>query len=370
MTTAEQQGAPKKVVEEQLYPILASAVQNKASDLHLKIGKPPILRINGELRELGSPPLTTSALWAMVKWLCSASGQPEPTNQDKQLDFSLQITGTGRFRCHLYRQRGDWAAAIRIVPENIPSPKDLRLPAVVNQMVGYERGIILVSGATGMGKSTTIAALLAEMSAKRSLHILTIEDPIEFVIPDGRSTITQRSIGIDVNSFEDALEAAFREDPDVLFIGELRSAHAVEVALQAGESGHLCISTIHTRDVTSTVSRIAAMVKDEMRATVLARLSEALKAVISQRLIPLSGRGGRILAAEVMVVTPTLRQAIRDPDKHKTIASLIAKESTGTNSQTFDQHLLTLVRNKLITVETAEAAATSPTDFLRALRLG
>jgi len=286
------------------------------------------------------------------------------------VDFALHVEKTGRFRCHIYRQQGNWAAVLRIIPERVPDPKTLRLPPVIKQIADLTRGIVLVSGATGMGKSTTVASILTEMAANRSLHIVTIEDPIEFIIPDGKSVVSQRSVGVDVESFDDALRASFREDLDVLFIGELRSPLAVEVALQAGESGHLCISTIHTADAMSTIARVASMIPEDHKRNVLGRLSESLQAVICQRLVPMAGRTSRILVNEVLVTTPTLRQAIRDPAEHKSITQTVAREATGSNNQTFDQHLLTLVRNKLITLEIAEAAATCKADFQRALRLG
>ncbi len=352
-----------------VFNILSAAVQNRASDVHLKLETPPVLRIDGVLRAMNTPPLDVDHMNDVARALCAAAWLSEPTEGQKQLDFSLHIQGTGRFRCHLYRQRGAWSAAIRVIPEKVPTPKALRLPPVVKQIIEFDRGIVLVSGATGMGKSSTIASILAEMSQKRNLHILTIEDPIEFAIPQGLSIVSQRGIGPDVNSFDEALHASFREDPDVLFIGELRSPNAVDVALQAGESGHLCLSTIHTADATSTVQRIATMVPDDQRRNVLTRMAESLKAIISQRLIPMEGRPGRILATEVMVSSPSIKQAIRDPDKHKTITQLIAREATGTNNQSFDQHLITLVRNKLISEKTAESAASSPSDLLRSLRL-
>ncbi len=358
------------VVNDQIFPILASAVKNRASDIHIKCQKPPILRIDGQLVELNTPPFSQAMMEHTVQLLCALAGLKQPGKQDCQLDFSFHMDGTGRFRCHLFRQQGNWAAVLRVISEKIPEPKNLRLPPVINQLIELERGIVLVSGATGMGKSTTVASLLSEMSKRRSIHIVTIEDPVEFIIPSGRSTISQRSVGVDVESFDEALEASFREDLDVLFIGELRSRRAVEVALQAGESGHLCVSTIHTADVATTVSRISNLLPEEMRKTVLGRLADVLKVVISQRLVPLTGRAGRILVAEVMVTSPSLKEAIRDPQKHKTIAALIARESTGSNNQTFDQQLINLVRNKLISVQTAEAAATSQADLQRALRMG
>lgn len=361
---------PKQAITPELAAILASALQNKASDIHIKAGKPPIFRIDGFLRELDLPPLTEAVVLRDLSSLCeSAQGEPLPEDLF-QIDFPFHLEGTGRFRCHLFRQRGTWAGMLRVIPEVIPSFEDLRLPTVVKSINDIDRGIILVTGATGMGKSTTSASILAAMGATKSVHILTIENPIEFIIPEKRASVSQRNVGVDVENYEDALEAAFREDPDVLFIDELRSQRAVEVALHAGESGHLCISTIHTTDVLSTVSRIGAMVPDDFRKNVLGRLADSLRMIISQRLIPMAGRTGRILSAEVAVMTPSLREAVRDPQKHKSIPSIIAREGTGSHCQTFDQHLLVLVRNKLITVDTAKAAASSPADLIRSLRLG
>jgi len=350
--------------------ILASAVQNRASDIHLKAGAPPILRIDGSLRPLNTPPLDGEHMREVVRTLTAAALLPEPREDRKQLDFALHVEGTGRFRSHLYRQQGSWAAVLRVIPENVPEPKSLRLPPVIKQISGLSRGIVLVSGATGMGKSTTVASILSSMAVNRKLHIVTIEDPIEFMIPDGKSVVSQRSVGVDVESFDDALHASFREDLDVLFIGELRSTLAVEVALQAGESGHLCFGTIHTSDAASTIKRIASMVPEDQKNNVLGRLSESLQAVICQRLVPMAGRTSRILVAEVLAMTPTLKQAIRNPAEHKSINQIIAREATGSNNQTFDQHLLTLVRNKLVSLEVAETFASCRADFMRALRLG
>lgn len=361
---------PQPAITTELAAILASAIQNKASDIHLKAGKPPIFRIDGLLRELDLPPMTESTVMKDLSSLCESAQREPLTEEIRQMDFPFHLEGTGRFRCHLFRQRGTWAGMLRVIPEEIPSYEDLRLPTVVKSINDLDRGIILVTGATGMGKSTTCAAIMAAMSATKNVHILTIENPIEFIIPEERASVSQRNVGVDVDSYEDALEAAFREDPDVLFIDELRSQRSVEVALHAGESGHLCLSTIHTTDVMSTVSRIGSMVPDDFRKNVLGRLADSLRMIISQRLIPLAGRTGRILTAEVAVMTPSLREAVRDSQKHKTIPSLIAREGTGSHCQTFDQHLLVLVRNKLITIDTAKAAASSPADLIRSLRLG
>lgn len=362
--------SPKPDVTAELKAVMASAIQNKASDIHLKAGKPPIFRIDGLLRELDLPPLTEADVTKDLASLCEAAQTDSLSEDVRQMDFPFHLEGTGRFRCHLFRQRSTWAGMLRVIPEAIPSFEDLRLPTVVKIINDLDRGIILVTGATGMGKSTTCGSILAAMAATRSVHVLTIENPIEFIIPEERASVSQRNVGVDVDNYEDALEAAFREDPDVLFIDELRSQRAVEVALHAGESGHLCISTIHTTDVLGTISRIGAMVPDDFRKNVLGRLADSLRMVISQRLVPVSGRSGRILAAEVAVMTPSLREAVRDPGKHKNIPAIIAREGTGSHCQTFDQHLIVLVRNKLITIDTAKAAASSPADLIRALRLG
>jgi twitching motility protein PilT len=354
----------------ELKAVMASAVQNRASDIHIKAGKPPMLRIDGSLRELDVPPLDFHTVHQDLSSLCISAGFGELPAKETQIDFPFHLIGTGRFRCHLFRQRGGWAGLLRVIPEDIPGFDDLRLPTVVKTINDIDRGIVLVTGATGMGKSTTCASILAEMAETKPLHILTIEDPIEFIIPETRASVSQRNVGIDVGSYREALESAFREDPDVLFIDELRTQQAVEVALHAGESGHLCMSTIHTTDVVGTIRRIGSMVPDDFRKNVLGRLAESLRIIISQRLVPMAGRAGRILVAEVMVTTPSIKEAIRDPSKHKTIPALINREGSGSHCQAFDQHLLVLLRNKLITLDTAKAAASSPSDLVRALRLG
>jgi twitching motility protein PilT len=364
------EGKGPEGVSASLQAVLAAAMRNRASDVHLKEGKSPILRIDGVLRELDVPAYTRDSLYQDLAALCQ-SARVDVLPPDKwHMDFPFHLPGTGRFRCHVFRQRGAWAGMMRVIPEIIPSFEDLRLPTVAKTLVEMDRGIVLVTGATGMGKSTTVASILAAIAAARSVHILCIEDPIEFMIPEVRASVSQRNVGIDVDSYDNALEAAFREDPDILFLDELRTQKAVEVALHIGESGHLCVSTIHTADVLATITRISAMVPDEYRRSILGRLADSLKAVISQRLVPLAGRPGRILAAEVMVATPSVREVIRDVQKHKTLPATLAREGAGSHCQTFDQHLLVLVRNNLISLDTAKAAATNPSDLVRNLRLG
>jgi twitching motility protein PilT len=351
------------------FAIMGSAVRNNASDIHIKVGKPPILRLDGLLRELNLPPLEEARVTKELATLCIAAGVEPLPEQASQLDFSHHEEGLGRFRCHLYRQQGSWAATLRVIPEAVPSFVDLRLPPIATSITELDRGIVLITGATGQGKSTTAASILASMAKSRSIHILTIENPIEFVLPGEVASVSQRAVGIDVESYEQALEAAFREDPDVLFIDELRSVKALEVALHAGESGHLCISTIHTADALSTISRIGSMVAEDLRRSILARLADSLRVVVSQRLVPLATPPGRVLAAEVMVATATVRDVIRDPGKHKSLPSVISREGPASNAQTFDQALMALVRANLISLDSARGAASSPDDLTRAMRL-
>lgn len=349
-----------------VFAILAAAAQNRASDIHLKIGVPPMLRIDGTLRPLDAPPLDPDQMREVVKALTAAARVPEPGEGAQQNDFALQVEGTGRFRTHLYRQRGSWAAALRVIPETVPEPDALRLPPVVNEIAALSRGLVLFGGAAGMGKSTTVASLLTTMAAKRNLHIVTIEDPIEFVIPDGKSVVSQRAVGVDAATYDEALSASFREDLDLLFIGELRTAWAVEVALQTGELGHLCFGAVGAPDVASTLARIANMIPAEQKNAMLARLAENLQAVICQRLVPMAGRASRILVAEVLSITPSLKQAIRNPAEHKSIDQMIAREAMGSSNRTFDQHLRALVREELVLAEVAEAAAAGRDDLMRA----
>lgn len=344
--------------------ILTAAVKNRASDVHVRAGQPPMLRIDGQLVPLNMGALTHQDAEIFVAYLANAGRVPEAIKL-KQADFAILAPGLCRFRCHLYRQLGSAAAVIRVVPLEIPGFAELNLPDMLAGIVAAERGLILVTGATGNGKTTTIASMLAYAAKHARKHILTIEDPVEFIIPPGESTVSQREVGRDAESYTDALEAALREDPDIMFVGEMRDRRTVEVALQAAESGHLVMSTIHTSDSSRTVERIAAFfeTQDEQMSARL-RFAEHFHAVVSQRLLPRAGGQGRVLASEVMLASSTIREQIRDVQKAKTLWQTLER-SNNEGMRTFDQHLKQMMQQGLITMETAQAHATRVSDFIR-----
>ncbi len=344
--------------------ILTAAVKNRASDVHVRAGQPPMLRIDGQLVPLNMGALTHQDAEVFVAYLANAGRVPEAIRL-KQADFAILAPGLCRFRCHLYRQLGSAAAVIRVVPLEIPGFAELNLPDMLAGIVAAERGLILVTGATGNGKTTTIASMLAYAAKHARKHILTIEDPVEFIIPPGESTVSQREVGRDAESYTDALEAALREDPDIMFIGEMRDRRTVEVALQAAESGHLVMSTIHTSDSVRTVERIAAFfeTQDEQMSARL-RFAEHFHAVVSQRLLPRAGGQGRVLASEVMLASSTIREQVRDVQKSKTLWQTLER-SNNEGMRTFDQHLKQMMQQGLITMETAQAHATRVSDFIR-----
>lgn len=344
--------------------ILTAAVKNRASDVHVRAGQPPMLRIDGQLVPLNMGALTHQDAEVFVAYLANAGRVPEAIKL-KQADFAILAPGLCRFRCHLYRQLGSAAAVIRVVPLEIPGFAELNLPDMLAGIVAAERGLILVTGATGNGKTTTIASMLAYAAKHARKHILTIEDPVEFIIPPGESTVSQREVGRDAESYTDALEAALREDPDIMFVGEMRDRRTVEVALQAAESGHLVMSTIHTSDSARTVERIAAFfeTQDEQMSARL-RFAEHFHAVVSQRLLPRAGGQGRVLASEVMLASSTIREQIRDVQKSKTLWQTLER-SNNEGMRTFDQHLKQMMQQGLITMDTAQAHATRVSDFIR-----
>ncbi len=354
--------------------VLRKAVELGASDVHITAGNPYRVRINGQIRALqGTPPLTPADTEAIARRILVASKRTTLADVDshvrelRDLDCSYGLAGAGRFRVNICSQRGSIALVLRNIPMRIPGFEELGLPAVLNQIAGAERGLILVTGVTGSGKSTTMAAMLDLINRSRNVKIVTIEDPIEYLHKDGRSTVLQREVGSDTESFAKAMRAALRQDPDVVMVGEMRDRETIDIALKAAETGHVVLSTLHTSDVVKTIQRvIGAYDLSEMAAARL-RLAENLQAVIAQRLIPRADGAGRLPAVEVMRTTLAIRESIISPDKTDLLRDLIEKGTDQYGMQTFDQHLRHLYHGQLISYETARAAATSPADFERNL---
>ena len=281
-----------------------------------------------------------------------------------EVDMGYGVPGLGRFRVNIFQQRGSVGMVIRAIPFNIRSIDELHLPAVLKKITAYERGLILVTGITGSGKSTTLASMIDYINQHRTAHILTIEDPIEYLIRDRRCLVNQRELGLDTPSFATALRQALRQDPDVILIGEMRDTETIKTAILAAETGHLVFSTLHTADATETINRILAAFEPHEQMQLRLQLTGVLKAVVSQRLLPRADGKGVVPACEVMIVTPRVKDMIADPEKTRNIPKAIEEGVTSFETQSFDQSLMALLRSGLIKLEEAKAAATNPEDFI------
>ncbi|HEY4217365.1 MAG TPA: PilT/PilU family type 4a pilus ATPase [Gemmatimonadaceae bacterium] len=349
--------------------IIKAAVDRGASDLHMKAGDVFRARINGELVALTKQALTPEQTRAIALHLMS--NDDDKARLDKILDYdcSWAAAGIGRFRVNIMKQRGSFSIIMRVIPWEVPTFEKLGLPSVLAQVAQAERGMILVTGVTGSGKSSTMAALINYINERESRHILTLENPIEFLHKDRASSVTQREIGSDTLDFKMGLRAALRQDPDVIMIGEMRDAETVDTAIKAAETGHLLMSTLHTPDAQSTIMRIMAMFAPEEQDVIRIRLAESLHAVISQRLLPKRTGKGRAVAAEIMIVTPTIKDVILEGTRIGEIRDYIAEGREQYGMQTFDQCLTDLVQSGEVTFETAKAAASNPSDFELKMRM-
>jgi twitching motility protein PilT len=348
--------------------ILKAAVDRGASDVHIKAGDVVRARIDGRLVALTKQALTAEQTRAIALHLLTSDADRATIDTLRDHDTSWAAPEVGRFRVNIMRQRATHSVVMRVIPETVPTFESLKLPAVLNRLAHTERGMVLVTGVTGSGKSSTMAALVHAINASYEKHILTLENPIEFMHSDIKSSVTQREVGIDTDSFRMGLRAALRQDPDVILIGEMRDTETIDTAMKAAETGHLLISTLHTPDAQSTIMRIVAMFPPDEQAVVRLRLSETLAAVVSQRLMPRADGAGRAVAAEVMVVTPTIRDLIAE-NRVTEIRDYIA-DGGQYGMQTFDQHLTELVTSGEVAFEVALAAATRPADFELGFRMG
>ena len=346
--------------------ILSAAVDRGASDVHLKTGRPPIVRFDGELEPLpGFSPLGALELGEVVNHIgASAPSRLELFERTGELDTAYQPFGLPRFRVNAFRQRGEISLAFRVIPHTVPGFKSLRLPPGVETLSDEHRGLILVTGATGVGKTTTLAAMVDHINRTRRQHVVTIEDPIEFLHDDELSIVNQREVGIDTESFEEGLRRVLRQDPDVILIGELRDRESAETALQAAESGHLVLSTMHTVDAAETLGRLVEFFPAEKQPQVRSILAGVLKGVISQRLLPRAD-GGRIAAVEVMVANSRIQELIRE-NKPELVPEAIA-EGAFFQMQTLTKALIDIVVSGDVDQETAAAAAPNRHDFMIAL---
>ncbi|RMH71678.1 MAG: type IV pilus twitching motility protein PilT [Gemmatimonadetes bacterium] len=336
------------------------------SDLHFKVGSPPLLRINGELRPAKFQKLTPQNTRDIALSLVNENVR-EKFDELRDFDTAYSVPGVARFRVNLFRQRGTLGVVLRKIPLEVPTLDKLGMPETIKKLAMEERGMVLVTGVTGSGKSSTLAGMINHINQHKRVHILTIEDPIEFLYSDNMAAINQREVGLDTESFATSLRAALRQDPDVILVGEMRDVETISIAIKAAETGHLVFSTLHTLDATETVNRIIDSFPPHQQGQIRYQLASTLKGVISQRLLPRSDGRGRIAAVEVMVCTELIKEYIIDPDKTMKIKDAIENGKMQYGMQSFDQHLTELYRNNDITLETAVAAAASPADFQRAL---
>lgn len=347
-------------------PLLHALMQTGGSDLHVKVGSAPRVRVDGRLRKLQVPPLTAEDTMFMLGEVLPANLGPtfEATHE---ADFAYQLEGVGRFRANAYQARGTVSMVFRRVAESAMTLEDLGMPAVIGELALEPRGLVLVTGPTGSGKTTTLSAMVDMINESREVNIVTIEDPIEVLHTDKKSIISQREVRHDTADFNTALRAAMRQDPDVILVGEMRDAETVRAALQAGETGHMVLSTLHTIDAEETINRIVDFFPSHEQIQIRMALAQSLRGIVSQRLVTRKGSKGRVAVAEVMINTGRTAEAIVSPGDYPPITDLIA-EGQYYNMQTFDQHLFTLVSEGMVDYETAITASTSPQDLTIALR--
>ncbi len=353
--------------QEQFIRYLQGAVQLKASDVHIKVGSPIMYRINKSLRPVRDEPLKPKDTHDICQFILKTKARIAELDEMLDYDTSYSLPGQCRFRCNIFRQRGSLSLVLRMIPDDIPSFEDLLLPPQVMDLANYPRGLVLVTGAAGTGKSSTLAAIINHINENRAAHIVTIEDPVEFLHKDNRASISQREVGSDTNDFNKALRAALRQDPDVILVGEMRDLETIDIALKASETGHMVYSTVHTPDAAKTVGRLIAVFPPDEQEMVRIRLAENLRATMSQRLLPRSDGDGMVVAFELMKMTGSMEEAIKDPVKTATLKDIIEKSREQYGMLSFDQCLTDLYKGELITFEVAKRAATSPGDFERAL---
>jgi twitching motility protein PilT len=343
--------------------LLKVAVDKGASDLHLKVGSYPMVRVHGRLtRVTEEKRLDHEDLVEMAASIMSAT-QRQRFKDAQEIDLAYSVPGLGRFRCNVFQQRGTIGMVLRVIPFKVKSIDELGLPAVLKRIAEEERGLVLVTGTTGSGKSTTLAGMIDHINNTRSSHVITIEDPIEYLHKDSEAIITQREIGVDTRSFAYALRSALRQDPDVVLVGEMRDMETIETALHAAETGHLVFSTLHTLDATETINRIISVFPPHQQKQVRLQLAVVLKAAVAMRLIPRADGNGRAPALEVLVATPFIKDCIIDKEKTHLIQGAIAQGTSQYGMQTFDQSIFNLYSQDIITYDEALRWASNVDEF-------
>jgi len=345
-----------------LKQMLVEMLNRKASDLHVRVGIRPHLRVNGKLEQIASDPLSIENMDQIVSQVLSEK-QQERFHRKNEMDLALSVAKLGRFRINLFRQRGTVGIAIRSVNTVVPSFEELSLPPVVKKLAYEHRGLVIITGTTGSGKSTTLAGMIEEMNAKRAVNVLTVEDPIEYIYRDKSSIISQREVGGDTETFASALRHAFRQDPDIILIGEVRDLETMSIALTAADTGHLVLTTLHTLNVVETITRIISFFPPHQHQQIRLLLGGTLRAIICQRLLTRSDMPGRVPALEILINSGAIRECIMDSEKTVDIPELLESGGVQYGTQTFDQSIMKLYKQGTISFEEAMANATNPDDL-------
>ena len=351
------------------HSLLQLAVKRQASDVHFEVGYPPTYRVFGELLAAKYPPLTHADTEAIASFVLQAPGSGFTPLDFREVDRSYSLTGVSRFRASIFKQRGTWGAVMRTIPFAIPDFDPLNLPPVIRTIAEARRGLICVTGATGNGKSTTIAAIINHIIQAERLHVITVEDPIEFLFPGGKGLVIQREVGSDTASYSDALRAALRQDPDIIMVGELRDRESADICLKAAETGHLVITSLHTPDVPRAVGRLVGLFPSDEQDTVRARLADNLQAVVALRLLMRADAAGLIPAVEALLATSTVRELIRNGAKIDDLRGYMENAGADLGMHSFDQFLYKLHDQKKISLDTALANATNRADLERRIMM-
>jgi twitching motility protein PilT len=355
--------------EEMFHSFLQLAVKRQASDVHFEVGYPPTYRVFGELLAAKYPPLTHADTEAVANFVLQAPGSGFTPLDFREVDRSYSLPGVSRFRASIFKQRGSWGAVMRTIPFQIPEFEPLNLPPVIRTIAEARRGLICVTGATGNGKSTTIATIINTITQQERLHVVTVEDPIEFIFAGGKGLVIQREVGSDTASYTDALRAALRQDPDIIMVGELRDREAADICLKAAETGHLVITSLHTPDVPRAIGRIVGLFPADEQDGVRARLADNLQAVIALRLLMRADATGLIPAVEALLATTTVRELIRDGSKVNELRNYMDQAGADLGMHSFDQYLYRLHEAKRIGLDTALANATNRADLERRIMM-
>jgi twitching motility protein PilT len=358
------------ISKEEFVKLIKTAVTNNVSDIHIRTGEKPCFRVRGDLIPVKTDPFSYEDVKAIGMILVKDEETKKVLDDVKELDGSYQIPKLCRLRFNLLRYQGKMGIILRIIDAEVPTTEELGIPKIVNKIASSHNGLVLVTGATGSGKSSTLAAMINHVNRTKAVHILTLEDPVEYIHQPIKARITQREIGEDTLDFAAALRSALRQDPDIILIGEMRDAETIGIALKAAETGHLVFGTVHTTDALNTIGRLISMFPPEEQDAVRARIADNLYATVSQRLLKTKDGKGRVAAQEIMITSPGIKEAISDASKISEIYTYISKGKRGSGTQTFDQHITDLYKEGKITIEEARSSASSPDDFERNLMFG